>query len=143
MEARMIVLNVSFGIFLGLAGPARAEEKPPSVCPICHRANDQASYYPARAGTTLARGAMNTAFGWTELLIQPSQEVKTGGNLIAGIGNGVGQAAKRTFLGIGEIFTCWLPKGQRGYLSLNTDCPICMGTHHAPPPAQNTLDKRP
>lgn len=142
MEARTIVL-ISLGVFLGLAGPVRAEEKKPSVCPICHRANDQAAYYPDRAAHDLARGAMNTVFGWTELLIQPSQEVKTGGNLIAGIGNGVGRAAKRTFLGVGEIFTCWLPKGQRGYLNLSTDCPICMGTHHAPPPAQNTLDKRP
>ena len=138
-----IALSLGLGMLLGIAGPLRAEEKKPSVCPICHRANNQDAYYPERVGTTLARGAMNTAFGWTELLIQPSQEVKTGGNLLAGIGNGVGRSAKRTFLGIGELFTCWLPKGQRGYLNLNTDCPICMGAHHASPPAQSTLDKRP
>lgn len=134
-------------LILGFASPLGAEERTPTVCPICRTANSEVADYPQRAGTTLLRGAMNTAFGWTELLIHPPQEVKTSGNLAVGIGAGMGRAATRTFLGIGEVFTWWLPKGQHGYLKLTTDCPICLGTPQAAPPAQTPaqkpLDKQP
>lgn len=112
-----------------------------TVCPICHHANNQQATYPQRAGGALMRGAMNTTFGWTELLTRPAEEVKTGGNLIAGVGSGVGRATKRTFMGIGELFTFWVPKGRQGYLNLTTDCPICMGIRTSPTTPPDTAAK--
>ena len=103
----------------------RSEE--PRLCPICRAANSQSAPYTEKAGSTFMRGATNTAFGWTELLTQPTEEVKTGGNLLIGVGKGMNQAVRRTFLGVGELLTFWTPKGPKGYLTLNHDCPICMG----------------
>jgi len=103
--------------------PSQAE---PMICPICHRANNPDAPYTEKAGATLVRGATNTAFGWTELLLQPASEVNSGGSLLTGIGKGVGFAVKRTAAGIGELFTFWTPKGKDGYLNLTTDCPVCM-----------------
>lgn len=96
-----------------------------TTCPICGRVTDSASYAD-KAGNTLVRGASNTFFGWTELLRQPVQEVKAGGNAFIGIGKGVGEGVKRTFAGLGEVLTFWTPKTQDGYVQFATDCPICM-----------------
>lgn len=124
--------------------PLSAEETQPEpkavVCPICGTANNQQAAYPQRAGGALMRGAMNTTFGWTELLTRPAEEVKTGGNLIAGVGSGIGRAAKRTFMGIGELVTFWVPKGRQGYLNLTTDCPICMGIRTPSPTSPETTN---
>jgi putative exosortase-associated protein (TIGR04073 family) len=141
MRARVHVRwLVSAGLALWVGVPAlRAEEQPRGEelrsCPICRGANNQSAAYAEKAGSTLMRGATNTAFGWTELLTQPTEEVKAGGNLLVGVGKGVNQAMRRTFLGVGELLTFWTPKGPKGYLTLNRDCPICMGR---PSP----LDKR-
>ena len=131
---QITALGVGLGLILGIARPALAEQ-PPTICPICNAANNDAADYSQKAGSTLVRGALNTAFGWTELLVEPAEEVKEGGNLVTGIGKGVGFAVKRTFLGVGELFTFWTPKGQRGYLRLNKDCPVCMGRQPRPQPA--------
>jgi len=96
-----------------------------TTCPICGRVTDSASYSD-KAGNTLVRGASNTFFGWTELLRQPVQEVKAGGNAFVGIGKGVGEGVKRTFAGLGEVLTFWTPKSKDGYLQFSKDCPICM-----------------
>lgn len=122
------------------AEAAPAAESSAAVCPICHHANNQQAVYPQRAGGALMRGAMNTMFGWTELVTRPAEEVKTGGNLVAGIGSGVGWATKRTFLGVGELFTFWVPKGRQGYLNLTTDCPICRGIRTPPPTSPDTTN---
>ena len=128
---RAIVLSLS--LTASLAIPAMAKEPPktppqetPSVCPICHRANDPQASYTEKAGATLARGAMNTALGWTELLVQPASEVNAGGNVVVGIGKGVGYAVKRTAVGLGELLTFWTPKGKQGYTPLAENCPLCM-----------------
>ena len=105
-----------------------AQAEAAEVCPICGnvKQKDQAPY-PAKAGSTLARGAMNTFLGWTEMIRQPAEEVKAGGNVMNGIGKGVGQSVARTFSGIGEMLTFWTPKVQNRYLNFATDCPVCMG----------------
>ena len=121
----------------------KSTDSKPAVCPICHTANNQQAVYPQRAGGALMRGAMNTAFGWTELVTRPAEEVNTSGNLVAGIASGLGRAAKRTFLGVGELFTFWVPKGQKGYLNLTTDCPICMGIRPKPTTADTPTQKTP
>ena len=111
----------------------QATKPQPIICPICHTANNDAAPYADKAGSTLLRGAVNTAFGWTELLIQPSAEIQATGNVGAGIGKGIGLAVKRTALGFGEMLTFWTPKSREGYFRLNQDCPICMGRPVQPP----------
>lgn len=125
-----------------LAGaPAQAEEtaSPAStICPICHRANDQTLPYTQKAGATLVRGATNLIFGWTELLVQPASEVQKDGDLVRGIGKGLGQSVTRTAAGLGELLTFWVPKGKDGYLSLTTTCPICLSTISPSSPSNKT-----
>ena len=118
-------------LLLGCARAAQAaDESPkpspisPSQCPICSRANNTQSPYAERATITLVRGLANSTFGWTEMLTQPRAEVEQGGNLAVGMGKGVGFAIKRTAEGIGELFTFWVPRGERDP-ALAEDCPIC------------------
>ena len=119
-----VTIFVSLALILGLGAPASAQESRP-MCPICRRANNQDAPYTQKASMTLVRGAVNTAFGWTELLVQPAQEVKAGGSLLSGIGKGVGSGVKRTLVGVGELLTFWTPKGKEGYLTLSPDCAVC------------------
>jgi len=132
----VVTALLTVGCATGAVAAASAEE-PRQRCPICRRANDQRLPYPEKAGSTLVRGAVNTAFGWTELLVQPTAEVNAGGNVLFGIGKGVGYAVKRTAGGISELLTFWTPKSKAGYLSLVNDCPICVpaATPKAPPSA--------
>ena len=139
---KAIGIGFALGLLLGAARSALAEETP-TTCPICQAANDETAAYFQKAGSTLMRGVLNTAFGWTELLVRPTEEVQEGGNLATGIGKGVGFAAKRTFLGFGELLTFWAPKSQGGYLRLNKDCPSCMGKLPRPQPSHQAVDKSP
>ena len=113
-------------VVLGWSAPVRAEESK-GTCPICGRAADETASYPSKAGHTLVRGAANTLLGWTELIRQPAQEAKEGGNVLTGIGKGVGEGVKRTLAGVGEVLTFWTPKVQHRYVHFANDCPICMG----------------
>ena len=143
ITARDSLLAGLLALALWGQGPAAAsaEEQRPGaasyVCPICHLANNQDAPYGQKAGATLARGAANTAFGWTELLLQPTAEVKANGNLLMGLGKGVGFAITRTGAGLGELFTFWVPRGKDGYLSLTKTCPICL---QPAPPASPDAD---
>lgn len=105
------------------AQSASAEEY---TCQVCAKAGHDDSTYGAKAGATLTRGAANTLLGWTELLRQPANEVKSGGNVFTGIAKGLGQSFKRTVGGVGEVLTFWTPKVNDHYLSFSKDCPICM-----------------
>lgn len=111
---------------LGISTPVKAEETTTTQCPICSKASDQSATYSAKAGTTLVRGAANTALGWTELISQPVHEVKSGGNVFVGIGKGVGHTVTRTLSGLGEVLTFWTPKVKDRYIEFATDCPVCM-----------------
>ena len=97
------------------------------ICPVCKKAGNTQAGYPSKAGHTLVRGTANTLLGWTELIRQPANEVKEGGNVFVGLGKGVGETLKRTFGGIGEVLTFWTPKMKNGYVHFSNDCPICMG----------------
>ena len=129
---RVRSLSVLLGCLLGvgLAGAVSAAESSsmPTICPICHHANNQEADYGEKAGYTLLRGATNTVFGWTEILTEPAAEAQRNGNLVVGIGKGVQNAVVRTAEGLGEVLTFWMPKGPKGYPKISTDCPIC----HAP-----------
>ncbi|MBI3011364.1 MAG: hypothetical protein HYY58_02595 [Candidatus Omnitrophica bacterium] len=122
------LVGVAVGLAVFLGGPARAlGEEQGAMCPVCSKASDERAAYPSKAGYTLIRGAANTLFGWTELIRQPAQEVKAGGNVLTGIAKGMSQSVIRTFVGTGEVLTFWTPKVQRGYLHFADDCPLCMG----------------
>ena len=130
-------------MFLGcalLAGsitPTYAAEPKPRqttsvVCPICGRIRDERADYATKAGNTFVRGTTNALLGWTELIRQPAQEVKTKGgtntrNVLNGIVKGIGQGAARTVSGAAELLTFWAPKMQGKYIRFATDCPLCMG----------------
>jgi putative exosortase-associated protein (TIGR04073 family) len=118
-------MAVTVAVLLGFAGPVLAEEG--QVCPVCSRASAETASYPSKAGNTLVRGAANTLLGWTELIRQPASEVKGGGNVVVGLGKGVGHTVKRTLAGIGEVLTFWTPKLQGSYVHFANDCPLCVG----------------
>lgn len=118
---------VGLVVFFGVSGLARADEpRSGTTCPICSKAGHEQATYASKAGYTLARGAANTLFGWTELIRQPAQEVKAGGNVFTGIATGLGKGVMRTFAGAGEVLTFWTPKTEKGYLHFADDCPLCM-----------------
>lgn len=119
-------VTVGVAILIGCSSPVRAEETG-TICPVCAKASAEDATYPVKAGYTLVRGATNTLLGWTELLRQPAAEVKAGGNVLTGIGKGVGQTVTRTLGGLGEVLTFWTPKVQNSYVHFSHDCPICMG----------------
>ena len=114
---------LGLAVLLGCSSQARAEGK---ACPICSKAGDQKASYSAKASCTLVRGTTNTLLGWTELIRQPANEVKDGGNVFTGIGKGVGETVKRTLGGAAELLTFWTPKVHDNYLHFAKDCPICM-----------------
>lgn len=125
MRIKKISIFASLALFAVIAASpsVRAEEH---VCQVCSKAGKDSASYGAKAGTTLTRGAANTLFGWTELFRQPAEEAKSGGNVLTGIGKGIGQSVKRTLGGVGEILTFWTPKVNNHYLAFSSDCPVCM-----------------
>ena len=128
MRGLMLVVRTTLlvcALVLSTAGPARAAES--KQCPICTPANSEQSTYAQKSGATLVRGATNTLLGWTELIRQPADEVKSGGNVVTGIAKGLGQGITRTLEGAAEVLTFWVPKTNQGYLRFSHDCPVCMG----------------
>ena len=122
---RWLAVILGATLWLGDAQAAQPDEPPRPICPICSRANEDTAAYPSKAVATLGRGAANTFLGWTELIRQPAQEAKAGGNVLIGIGKGVGYGVTRTLAGVGELLTFWSPKVQDRYLRFATDCPVC------------------
>ena len=137
----LVAAIAGLAALLGLSATARAEEPAapstqqvkPMVCPICGRVSDPSATYSTKAGSTLVRGAANAAFGWTELISEPVHEVKHGGNVLVGIGKGVGRTLTRTLSGLAEVLTFWTPKVNNRYIEFSTDCPICMKQSQQPP----------
>ncbi len=129
------VLGIAVGVLMLVggsgvataAGVGTATAKAKGVCPICSKASSDTSSYPVKATNTLLRGTANTLLGWTELIRQPTQTVKEGGNLLTGVARGVGLGVKRTLAGAGEVLTFWTPKVKNSYIHFAEDCPICMG----------------
>jgi len=118
-----VALGVS--LLFGLTQPLMAEEE--RMCPVCAKANQDQADYSTKAGHTLARGAANTLLGWTDLIREPAQEVRRGGNVFRGLALGVSRSATRTLGGAAEVLTFWTPKVQGRYLHFARDCPVCAG----------------
>ena len=121
----LIAVAVGLAVVLGRTGQAAAQTR--TQCPVCGKANAQDASYTSKATHTLARGAANALLGWTELIREPAQEAKDGGNVFVGVANGVGQGVKRTLAGVGEVLTFWTPKVHNSYVHFAKDCPLCMG----------------
>ena len=131
----MVLILLLSGSTTSLAATTTTQattESHPIVCPICGRVSNPNADYATKASLTLARGAENTLLGWTELFRQPVDEVKGGGNVVTGIGKGIGQSVTRTLGGLGEVLTFWTPKVQNRYVHFSNDCPICMGKQQPP-----------
>ena len=116
---------VSSLLQVGFAQPVMAKEE--TICPICHRAIQEDTSYSEKAGHTLARGAANTLLGWTDLIRQPAQEARRGGNVLTGLAEGAGRSVTRTLSGVGDLLTFWTPKIQGRYVHFARDCPVCAG----------------
>jgi len=109
------------------AETSKNSSTPPIICPICGHANNPKADYSSKATSTLARGATNVLFGWTELIRQPAQEARAGGSVFTGIVQGARRGVQRTMAGAGELLTFWTPRVNKRYVHFSTDCPICMG----------------
>lgn len=118
---------IAVGLVVAWGAPGIASAAGGKMCPVCEKANDDQASYGQKAGSTLVRGASNTLLGWTELIRQPANEVKGGGNVFTGLAKGVGEGVKRTLGGAAEVLTFWTPKTKNGYLRFAHDCPICEG----------------
>ncbi len=130
---RMILL---VAVLMGMPPLVYAEEAAPRQCPICQAANNQAASYPQHAASTLVRGALNTMFGWTELLVRPASEVQGGSDLATGVGKGISYTLKRTGAGLGELVTFWMPRSKTAAAHPPTiDCPICRSASASAHPA--------
>ncbi len=124
--ARTIRWSLLLLVFAAFPSVGLAQEKaePRPQCPFCRAANNPDAHYGEKAGNTLVRGALNTGLGWTELIRQPAKEAKAGGNVGLGLAKGLGEGVTRTFTGLAEVFTFWMPKVQDRYVHFAHDCPL-------------------
>lgn len=94
-------------------------------CMVCDNAASDS--YPAKTGGQLARGVANTGLCWMELANQPMKEMKGGGNILIGMGKGVGHTCIRLVQGVGEIVTCPTPRAKDGkFTQIAHNCPMDM-----------------
>ena len=92
-------------------------------CAICE--GTKSSSWGVKTATTLTRGVANTGLCWTELAHQPMKEVQNHGNVLVGVGKGIGHTFIRGFKGVAEIITSPLPMAKVGS-QIASDCPMCM-----------------
>ncbi len=106
-------------VLLGLSAVALAA----GDCPVC--TNTTSDNHLVKSGSQLTRGAANTGLCWTELVNQPVKEARAGGNVLVGVGKGIGHTCLRAVKGASEIITAPLPKAKDGS-QIASDCPMCM-----------------
>ena len=118
MKRKLIAFAVVIGV-IALSTPVFAA----GSCSVCNAAGSQS--YPTKTVGQLARGVANTGLGWVELVNQPVKEVKGGGNVLIGIGKGVGHTCLRMLQGVGEIITSPMPRAKGGkYTQIADGCPL-------------------
>ena len=95
------------------AGPISEEISPDSVhCGVCEGAESQS--YAKSAPGKIGRGLVNVGLGWMNLLAQPVNAAKSGGNVFTGIGKGLWMTVVRTVQGVVEVGLFWIPSGPGG-----------------------------
>ena len=130
---RKLVIPLFVALVATASSPAAAEEQ--LVCPICDRLRKEHVGYGDKAGNMLARGTLNFTLGWTEMMIQPAQEVREGHHVLTGIAKGIQRSASRTLGGLAEMATFWMPKVNGAYTHLSDDCPLDVKKTTPPAPA--------
>lgn len=110
----LALVLISLGPNLGrAAAPAGEEINPSSLhCGVCGAA--EAQNFGKSAPGKIGRGLVNIGLGWTNLFAQPIHAGKSGGNVLTGIGKGLGYTMIRTVQGVVEIGLFWLPQGPGG-----------------------------
>lgn len=108
----------------------------PQICPICRHAENRQADLGEKAASTLARGATNFLFGWTDAIRHPATVAKRGGPMFDGIVQGLDSGVKRTLVGAGELLTFWAPKVEGRYIDFVDDCPICATEKYQRPSAK-------
>ena len=97
----------------GAAAPVGEEINPSSLhCGVCEGA--EAQNFGKSAPGKIGRGLVNVVLGWTNLFAQPIHAGKSGGNILSGIGKGLGYTVVRTVQGVVEVALFWLPQGPGG-----------------------------
>ncbi len=97
----------------GAAAPVGEEINPSSLhCGVCEAA--EAQNFGKSAPGKIGRGLVNILLGWTNLIAQPIHAGKSGGNVLTGIGKGLGYTVMRTVQGVVEFALFWLPQGPGG-----------------------------
>ncbi len=97
----------------GAAVPVGEEISPSSLhCGVCEAA--EAQNFGKSAPGKIGRGLVNVCLGWTNLFAQPIHAGKSGGNVLTGIGKGLGYTVVRTVQGVVEVALFWLPQGPGG-----------------------------
>lgn len=108
--------------FAGTGAPSKGTPSPSaSGCPVCSKTTSD--NYLVKTGSTLTRGVANAGLCWVELGNQPMKEVKNGGNVLVGIGKGIGHTGLRFVEGAGEVLTAPMPKAKDGS-QIAHDCPL-------------------
>lgn len=107
-----------------VAAPAFADEEVGTGCAICDNVAHSENH-GVKTGAQLGRGVANAGGCWLEMVNQPMKEVKGGGNVLVGVGKGIGHTCLRLVKGAGEIITAPLPRAKDGD-QIATDCPMCM-----------------
>lgn len=116
---RMLIIGVFALAVAVVAAPAFAE----TSCPVCSAAASDS--YPTKTVGQAARGVANIGMGWMELVNQPVKEVKGGGNILIGMGKGIGHTCLRMAQGAGEILTSPMPRMKDGkYSQIADGCPM-------------------
>lgn len=110
----LVLLFISFGFGVTQAVAAVDEEISPSSlhCGVCEAA--EAQNFGKSAPGKIGRGLVNAGLGWTNLFAQPIHAGKSGGNVLTGIGKGLGYTVIRTVQGVVELGLFWLPSGPGG-----------------------------
>ena len=106
----LFTLIISPAVFAQMPGE-QIDQTSPS-CGVCQAAESQ--NFGKSAPGKIGRGLVNAGLGWTNLLAQPVQAGKSGGNVFTGIGKGLWMTVARTVEGVVEIGLFWLPPGPGG-----------------------------
>ena len=109
----ILLLGLGSTGVVSATAPVGEEISPTTLhCRVCEAA--EAQNFAKSAPGKIGRGLVNILFGWTNLIAQPVHAGKSGGNVLSGIGKGLGYTVVRTVQGVVELGLFWLLSGPGG-----------------------------
>lgn len=121
---RILMVGLITSALSAWTAPAFADEGATSSgCAICE--GTKSDNHLTKTGCQLVRGVTNAGGCWLELANQPRKEMAGGGNVLVGVGKGIGHTCLRLVKGCAEIVTAPMPHAKDGS-QIATDCPVCM-----------------